>query len=152
MAPSTRSGTSRAEDFVVLYPVAERGLVGVEHEMLDRYAVFGEAIADLPPVALDQDSHRHDERASGVLEHAPSGFDNERSPWLPVLEVVRCRKSWLDVHEHLADLLSVEDARVGQQLLHELARRRLSRPVRAVEPNDHGPNSNARKCFSRSVR
>ena len=37
-----------AEDFVVLYAVAERGLIGVEHEMPDRYAVPGKTIADLP--------------------------------------------------------------------------------------------------------
>lgn len=62
--------------------VAERGLVGMEYEMMDQYAVSGKASDDLPPVALHQDSHRHHECASGVLNYTPSGYALATNPVL----------------------------------------------------------------------
>ena len=45
--------------------------------------------ADLAPVLLDQDGHGHDQGAAGVLEYAAGGFDDQRTPRRPMLEVVR---------------------------------------------------------------
>jgi hypothetical protein len=70
--------------------------------------MLGEAGAYLVPVLLDQDSHRDHELAAGVVEDAGGGFDDERSPWRPVLKVVGLGQPWRDVHQRLADLLGVE--------------------------------------------
>jgi hypothetical protein len=65
------------------------------------------------------------------------GFYDERAPQVPVLKVVRYRQPGRDVHEYLADLLGVEYAGVGEQLLYECARGGLSGSVGAIDPNDH---------------
>jgi hypothetical protein len=48
---SERRGT---EDFVVLYTVTERVLLGAEDKMLDLYAVPCKVIADFPPEVLSR--------------------------------------------------------------------------------------------------
>ena len=97
-----------AEDGVPLDAPAEGVLVGVEDEVPYRDGVLGEARADLAPVLLDQDGHRHHQGAAGVVEYAAGGLDDERPPRRPVLEVVRLGQPRRDVHECLADLLGVE--------------------------------------------
>jgi hypothetical protein len=117
---------------------AEGVLVGVQDEVSDRDGVVGEALVDLAPVLLDQDGHGDHESAADVVEYAVGGLDDEGPPRRPVLEVVRLGQTGRDVHEHLADLLSVEHPGARDQLLHECAGRCLACPVGAVDPYDHG--------------
>jgi hypothetical protein len=100
--------------------------------------MLGEARADLAPVLLDQDSHGHHQSATGVVEDAAGGVDDELPPRRPVLEIVRLGQPRRDVHECLADLLRVAHPGVRDQLLHEGTGRRLACAVGAVEPHDHG--------------
>ena len=131
-------------DGVPVDPRAERVLVGVQHEVPHRDAVLGEARADLAPVLLDQDGHRHHQGAAGVVEDPAGGLDDERPPRRPVLEVVRLRQPGRDVHQRLADLLGVEaPASPGAAA----ARARSSsscRAVGAVDPDDHGREARGR--------
>jgi hypothetical protein len=64
-------------------------LVSVEDEVPYRDGMVGEARADLAPVLLDQDGHRHHQSAAGVVEYAAGGLDHKRPLRRPVLEVVR---------------------------------------------------------------
>jgi len=61
-------------------------LVGVKDEVPDRDGMLGQASADLARVLLDQDSHGHHQSATGVVEYAPGGLDDELPPRRPVLE------------------------------------------------------------------
>ena len=70
--------------------------------------MFGEARADLAPVLLHQHSHGYHQRAADVVEYMTSGLDHKRSPRRPVLEIVGAGQPRRDVHERLADLLSIE--------------------------------------------
>jgi hypothetical protein len=87
---------------------AEGVLVSVEDEVPYRNGMLGETRADLAPVLLDQDSHGHHQSAARVVEYVAGGVDYELPPRRPVLEVIRPRQPWRDVHECLADLLGVE--------------------------------------------
>ena len=93
---------------VPLDTTAECVLACVEDKMPDRNPMSGKARADLTPVRLDQNSHRHHQSAADVVEYVSGGLDNEGTPRRPVLEVVRHGQPWSDVHEGLAHLLGIK--------------------------------------------
>ncbi len=83
-------------------------MVSVKDEVPYRDGMLGEARADLAPVLLHEHRHGYHQSAPDVGEYVSGGLDHERPPRRPVLEVVRPGQTRRDVHECLADLLSLE--------------------------------------------